>query len=164
MKRWAWIVTLSAVGLVNLPAIAANPDAQDSVVVGQALKQLEIPGKISAVLWTRRKDEFTLQVVRDIAEERGRKQVTSRSVPPMSTTSAAEGLQAWLLMADGAAIPPSRRLEATEKERARCAESPRTRCLGYEVLFSYPHADGEKAVAVALSIGDVFLIENLESL
>jgi hypothetical protein len=163
MKPMAWILAFSAVAFAS-PAIAASPAPGAPEVVGLALTRLEVPDRISAVMWTRRERDFTLQIMRRTAEERDRLQATSRTAPAAAVTPAMEAPQVWLLRDDGTHIPPTRRWETPEPVKKACTGRSPTRCLGYEILYSYPHSAGEQAVAVALRFGDVFLIEKLPAL
>jgi hypothetical protein len=145
-----YAVPIAAAGLLAL--LPATATTAETPVVGHTLKNLEVPGKISAVLWTRRENHFTLQIIRRTADGRIR-------VP----TRPDESVQIWLLRANGTQILPSRHWETAEEKKKGCA-GPSTRCLGFEIQYSYPLAAGNEAVAVALRFGDEYLIERLAPL
>ena len=159
MKRKSVFLTLGAVIFFSEAAGAADPVTTKPQVVGQALVKLEVPGKIAAVLWTRRDDHFTLQIMR--REEGGQVRVASRPALSSANTRFVGDLQVWLLKADGTVVLPTRKLEAPTK--AGCIATPLIPkpCLGYETLYSFPIAAGAEAVAVAMSLGDLFAIEKL---
>jgi hypothetical protein len=53
-----------AIALILLAStVSAAANAAESQVIAQDLPKLQIPGKVSAVVWTRRNDACTLQVV-----------------------------------------------------------------------------------------------------
>ena len=106
--------------------------------------KLRMPGKVDAVLWTRRERSLTLQVL--LQDER-------REQRPRTP---AEIVQIWLLDKNGMQITP------TTEEKRRGARGPDIRCLGYEVQYSYPSFVVDEAVAVVLRLGEEVLIEKLE--
>jgi hypothetical protein len=148
--------------VVGAGALAASPAAQDSdaQVVGQALTGLEIPGKISAVMWTRRETHFTLQISRRTAAERGNFRIPAQA-PPAAAGPDQDKVQVWLLRADGTHIAPLHGpgLLPSVSDMERCI-----RCLGYWASFSFPLSAGGEAVAVAMQFNDQFRIERLPAL
>jgi len=125
-------------------------------------QELEISGKIAAVLWTRRDDQFTLQIMR--REELGQKRAASRSVPDSTSARFAGDVQIWLLRADGAIVSPTKRLESPEMASCIAVASGQKPCLGYEILYAYSISAGTGAVAVAMRLGDSFMLEKLPPL
>jgi hypothetical protein len=95
--------------------------------------------KVAAVLWTRRPDRYTLQVVfpkaSGVPDGRPRPAVTF-----------------WLLAADGTTIPVTK------------VTPPKPPRLPDEVAFSIPLDSGRSAVAIALKVDDEYFIEHLELL
>lgn len=164
MKRAAKLVALSVTALFCSASMSASPISPETVVVGIALTKLEIPERISAVFWTRRKDEFTLQISRR-TNQAPRLIPASRSAPATSVPPDWEILQVWLLKGDGTHVPPTRSLRATVPTRKHCTGPARlpTLCWDYEFQHSFSLAEGAEAVAIALRVGDEFLIEKLSA-
>lgn len=104
----------------------------------QLTSPLQSP-KVQAVLWTRRSDRYTLQVIFPLPA------TATRILPQKQVTP----VEVWLLKADGTVIPVNR-------------AAPLANTL--EVGFSVPLAAGEAAVAVALKIDDQYFIEALQPL
>lgn len=163
MARFASL--LACAGLTLLPAASAvaaghasDPEAE---VASAALTGLEIPGKISAVMWTRRTTHFTLQISRRTAEERGSFRSASAAAPPASSSTRQDNVQVWLLRADGTHIAPLHGpgLLPSISDMTRCI-----RCLGYWASFSFPLTAGDEAVAIAMQFNDQYLIEKLPAL
>lgn len=120
--------------------------AMPSTIAAQAepgaAQQLASPRespKVEAVLWTRRSDRYTLQVIFPLPPTATRI-VPLKNAPPVDV---------WLLKADGTVIPVTR-------------EPPLANTL--EVGFSVSLAAGETAVAAALRIDDQYFIEALQPL
>ena len=146
MERTARISISACIALLLCGIGNAVPAAaSETAVVAQDLTTLRVPGKVSAVLWTRRKEQFTLQVLLQDERRSGRIPASDRSV---------DEVQIWLLDGKGAQIVPLDRLETP-----RCSQRPR--CLGYEVQYAYPSFTGDEAVAVVLLLGETVLIEKL---
>lgn len=132
----------------------------DGVVLGDALTGLEIPGKVSAVMWTRRPTHFTLQISRRTAEERGNFRAASQAAPAAGTSSQ-DKVQVWLLRADGTQIAP---LHGPGLLPSISSMQSCIRCLGYWISYSFPLSAGDEAVAVAMQFNDQFRIEKLPAL
>ncbi len=96
------------------------------------------------VLWTRRPDRYTLQV---LTNWRGAS-ATSVRVLNSKVMGKRElpNIDAWLLKKDGAAIPAFQRWQ-TPASSAGPVESRNPRP---EVLFAYPLSEGPEAVAVVV--------------
>jgi len=125
------------------------PVAQDSVVA-RDLKKLRVPGKVAAVLWTRRNDRFTLQVVPP-----GGSRIGYVAKPDPKAQSFADRIQVWLLRADGTMIMPA--------GFATPGANPGKNLPPVEVLYAFPLSANKEAVAVAMKVDDQFYIEELES-
>jgi hypothetical protein len=121
--------------------------AQDQQVSAKDLKTLEVPGKVVAVLWTKRPERCTLQIVFPNA---GRIAQAMTDRPKQGPR-----VQAWLLRADGSAIASIGRTEPGAS--AINIRQP----FGVEVLIAFPRSADTEAVAVALRVDDEFLIERL---
>ena len=132
---------------VAVPCLPAEPQTP---VLAQDLKKLRAPGKVASVLWTRRTDQYTLQIVfprsyRMPAVDAQRKPVSAATNP---------SIQAWLLKADGTVIPASRRSVSISGQTQGNPPD--------EVLYSIPLPAGREAVAVALMIDNDYYIEQLQ--
>jgi hypothetical protein len=139
------VFLLTFMPLANYANAADDPEQQIS---SRDLKTLEIPGKVAGVLWTVRPERCTLQIVFPNA---GRIQQAMADPPKRDLHR--PSIQAWLLRADGSAISSIGRSEPG-------AKNPR-QPFGVEVLIAFPRLADKEAVAVALRVDDVFLIERL---
>ena len=119
-------------------------DDQEQQISTRDLKTLEIPGKVAGVLWTVRPERCTLQIVFPNA---------GRANPKLDLHR--PSIQAWLLRADGSAIPSIGRAEPGANAENKLLP------FGVEVLIAFPRLADTEAVAVALRVDDVFLIERL---
>jgi hypothetical protein len=132
---------------VHPPSLAAGA----AEVVAQQLNGPKVSKKVSAVLWTRRPDRYTLQVVfpregRILPLVDGRKLVGPATQNPAITL--------WLLRADGTAISATKETTLREKQGF----------IPIEVAYSVPLTVGDQAVAAAIRIDDEYYIEPLENL
>ena len=123
-------------------------DGQGQQISQRDLKTLEIPGKVAAVFWTVRPERCALQIV--FPNAGGIAQATADH-PKLDLHR--PSIQAWLLRADGTAIPSTGRAEPGAKNYRQP--------FGVEVLIAFPRLADTEAVAVALRVDDVFLIERL---
>jgi len=139
---------LTFMPLANHANHANAADDPEQPIATRDLKTLQIPGKVTGVLWTVRPERCTLQIVFPNA---GRLQQTMADHQKLRQPS----IQAWLLSADGSAISSIGRWEPGDH-----AKSPR-QPFGVEVLLAFPRLADKEAVAVALRVDDVFLIERL---
>jgi hypothetical protein len=121
-----------------VPPLAAEPELP---VLAQDLKKLRAPGKVASVLWTRRADQYTLQIL----FPRNSRMLSGVKNPVV---------QAWLLKADGTLIP------ATRKTVSISGHGPAN--PPDEVFYSVPLPAGQEAVAVALMIDAGYYIEELK--
>jgi hypothetical protein len=113
-------------------ASAQSSDSQD--ILSQSFTSTKASPKIGAILWTRRIDHYTLQVV------------FPRSGSPCIRPNTA--VTVWLLGADGGTIPIPRHSASS------CSED----------LFSVSLPSGQSAMAVAIRIDDDYFIEKLRTL
>lgn len=114
------------------------------LVTAHQLRTPVVSGKVEAVLWTRRADGYTLQVVFP------RPTVGIRIEPRNRETS----VTLWLLRADGTVIPASTGPAQPSKKGL-----PRS-----DLTYSVSMADGGAAVAAAIRIDDAYFIEALPPL
>jgi len=135
------------------PLMAAQPQDHGPPVVAQDLKQLRI-GEISAVLWTRRADRYTLQVIMAQPGERTGTRISAALRPP--TANSVTAPLVWLLAAEGKVLAPAAALQTPQD--GKCT----LRCLGDEYLYSFPTAAAQEAVAVAIQHNGEHRIEKLE--
>jgi len=151
MKRAAiGLPILSVLTFMPLANHANAADDREQQIASRDLKTLEIPGKVAGVLWTVRPERCTLQIV----FPNGWRISQARAEHPKLNLHQ-PSIQAWLLTADGSAISSIGRWEPDHK-----AMSPR-QPFGAEVLIAFPRLADKEAVAVALRVDDVFLIERL---
>ncbi len=145
MKRTAiGLLTVFILTFMPLAKYAIAADDQEPPILAKDLKMLEVPGKVVAVVWTVRPKLCTLQIV--FSNRPPAQNVADfRKVQPPS-------VQAWLLRADGSAIPSTGRAEPNAPNKLR-------QPLGVEVLLGFPLSADTEAVAVALRVDDQFLIE-----
>ncbi len=150
MKRPAPLL-IALAAMCCCPATYPQAPVAPEAIIARDLKKLRVPGKVGAVLWTRREDHLTLQVVPP-----GTSRVLSQvSKPGADTQSFADRIQVWLLRADGTMITP---IGYATPQKGKGREAP-----VIEVLYSYPLSANVEAVAVAMKIDGQFLIEELES-
>jgi hypothetical protein len=146
MKRLAIGLPIAfIVTLVSLANAAGAGDAQDQDITEKGLKSLEVPGKVIAVLWTKRSERCTLQIVFPTL-------VRILQAAPDGSKRHRPDVQAWLLRADGSAIAPIERTEPRGNGRQP---------FGVEVQLAFPRSADAEAVAVALRVDDRYLIERL---
>jgi hypothetical protein len=143
-------------GSVMPPALAA--DAPE--VVAQRLTAPIASNKVAAVLWTRRSDRYTLQVVfpretRMLTLVDGRRPAPDAQSPGDQTFGVPiPAVRLWLLAADGTVIPAS-------IERALGAQQ---RVQTTELAYSVSLAAGERVVAAALKVDDEYFIDSIQPL
>ena len=118
-----------------------------SALAGEAAPQSRpvlVQNLSDRVLWTRRPDRYTLQVLTPWR----RVPATSGTVQKPSATRKRElpNIEAWLLKKDGASIPAFQRWQ-TPAASAYPVESREPRG---EVLFAYALSEGPEAVAVVV--------------
>jgi hypothetical protein len=147
MKDPAHLLAMAGLALICCgEAVLHVAVAQEPPVLAQDLKKLRVPGKVGSVLWTRRTDQYTLQVVFPRSYRMLPKQ------PPATNPA----VQAWLLKADGTLIAAARRTVSMPGQSSGN--------LPDEVLYSIPLSAGQEAVAVALMIDSDYYIQELKPL
>jgi hypothetical protein len=146
-------------------ALAASPGAQSVPVLSQDLASLKGTKGVSAALWTRRPDSYTLQLVLPVSGSRMLPLVDGRRMVTVSTVASATSpaptrikTNVWLLRADGTQILPTFR--SPDPSLAQCV----ARCIAGEVLYRFSIADARQAVAAAIQVGENFYIERLATL
>lgn len=117
-------------------------------MLAQDLKKLRAPGKVGPVLWTRRADQYTLQILFPRSSRVLR--MANQRKPGMTNPV----VQAWLLKGDGTLVPAARRSVSISGQNPGGPPD--------EVLYSIPLPAGQEAVAVALMIDDGYYIEELK--
>jgi hypothetical protein len=128
---------------------------EEPAVVAQDLKKMRLPGRVAAVLWTRRSDYYTLQ----IAYPNMSRIIRAEKADPSIKSQGSE-VQMWLLKADGSVILPLWRStdatanNATTKDKFKSAPTR-------DVIFRFPLSAGMEAVAAAVQIGDTFLVDQI---
>ena len=145
-----------ALALANLQMDGAA--AAETQVVAQDLRKLQIPGKVSAVVWTRRNDACTLQVVLHMPVEfqHAAKRAANLAAAGIGAPLPAPKLpqvQVWMLKADGTVIP---RIAGTPAFPVAVKDSDG---VPLEVKYSYPVTAVHEAVAAALLVDGVYYIE-----
>jgi hypothetical protein len=178
MKQPIRLLSMVSVALVCCAVTGPHCAAAEETapVLAQDLQNLRVPGKVGAVLWTRRPDRYTLQVVfprttRMLRMVDGRRVLNQTAPPPadaaqlvmteaMTQELRALGLgenptvQAWLLKADGTHITIGRRALFDSGKLVNYTPD--------EVLYSTSLEAGQGAVAVALMVDGAFFIEPLK--
>jgi hypothetical protein len=143
-KRHGSLIPVLAIALCGIGTyfIPQSSDAQD--VVAQSITAAKTSAKVVDVLWTRRPDHYTLQVV--------------LPKPDYAPTGRQPDVTLWLLGADGVAIPTS---------RVRPVKNTSTFAIQYsvsEISYAVPLSSGQSAVAVALKIDNDYFIQKLKPL
>jgi hypothetical protein len=134
-----------AIALCIAGAYSVPSSSEAEEVVAQSVLSAK-SSKVVDVLWTRRTDHYTLQVVfptRDAEPSGGKDPVVSL----------------WLLGADGVAIPTSRDRQAKNISTSGPFTFPIS-----EISYSVPLSSGQSAIAVALKIDDDYFIQKLKPL
>jgi hypothetical protein len=168
MKATARLVIAVLLSVTAGSAFAAAP-AEETPVVAQDLMALRASPNVSAALWTRRPDSYTLQLVleppvasgsRTLRLVDGRRMVSTTAQPLAAQAQLAPQpptppqTNVWLLRADGTQILPR------SPTIAKCS----LRCTAVEVQYRFTIAEATQAVAAAVRIGDEFFIEKLQPL
>lgn len=160
MRKPARLLAAALVGLFTaLPAALADEP-------GRALNLtlLRSEGRIEAVLWTRRTDHYTLQVV---FPRRGRISAPTQKVVENDPDPrlAYPDVRVWVLKADGTVIPPLQRLgvspDLTATPVPRGASDGNTRI---EVMYRFPLSAGTEAVAIAVAVDGEHRIQQVTAL
>jgi hypothetical protein len=172
MKRSARFLFAAILVILAGGASPAATTGEATRVVAQDLVTLRSSNKVSAAIWTRRANSYTLQLVmkqgfeaavgsRSLAMVDGRQVVaTSRTIPADLQPPKKLDTSVWLLRTDGTQILPA--LPSTNPSPNSC--SMNMRCNAVDVLYRFSIADATSAVAIAVRIGDDFYIEKLQPL
>jgi hypothetical protein len=147
MKRPAPLLIALAALACCRSAFAQMPAAQPPVVA-RDLRKLRIAGKVEAVLWTRREDRLTLQIVPPRANR-----ISFPGNPAPKAQPFADRVQVWLLRADGTPIMPA------GVSTPMVGSGVNARLV--EVLYVFPLSANKEAVAVAMKFDDQLHIEEL---
>jgi hypothetical protein len=134
-----------------------QPYLPDNPVLAQDLKQLRVPGKVMAALWTVRTDRCTLQVVlpnfgngaRIIAAAGKNREAYT---PP--------SIELWLLGAGGTVITPHYRWESPNIKVPPVS----SRTQAPELNFQFPREAATQAVAAVLKVDGSYFIEPIHPL
>jgi hypothetical protein len=118
--------------------------AADEPGLSQDLGKLRVPDKVDAVLWTRRNDTYTLQVVFPRYSALG---YFMKNQPGM--LAPVPRVQVWLLRSNGTVIGWKRQ------------SMPGGQSTPVEINYSYSIEAAREAVAIAIMVDDVYRIEPL---
>lgn len=125
--------------------VAAVGAAEPSSIYMQELTAAKASKKVATVLWTRRSDRYTLQVV--FPKESGISFFIPANSPPT--------VRLWLLSADGSVIPAAR--VPPENGNAKASSLA-------EITYSVSRAAGQQVVAAVLKIDDEYFIDAISPL
>jgi hypothetical protein len=146
-SRLGRMLGIVCIGLFCATAASSPTRAADSPgITAQQLNSPIASKKVAGVLWTRRTDHYTLQV---IFPRTGRVVAYVDGHKPQNPA-----VTLWLLSADGAAI-------STVREPPHAATKS---VLPDEAEFSVSLSGGEEAVAAVLRVDDEYFVESLRSL
>jgi len=146
MKRSALLLSALGIALLCSAAVMSDARAAEQVqVLAQDLNKPRESGNVAAVLWTRRADTCTLQLVINL---------------PGTWTSPAKikalpRIQVWLLKPDGSAIPWSQMIPPDTRDAGG-------RQFTVELMYRYPLSASQDAVAAAIMVDDQYYIEQLK--
>lgn len=146
MKRSAFLLSALGIALLCSAAAASSASAAEQIrVVAQDLNKARESGKLGAVLWTRRADICTLQLV------------INWPPPLMSKLKPAPlpHIQVWLLKPDGSTIPW---LQMIPPNMSKAGFRQTT----VELMYRYPLSASQDAVAAAIMVDDQYYIEQLK--
>jgi hypothetical protein len=154
MKKALVLAALSVAmsGFVSAAVMAAEP-----AVVAQDLKKMRIPGRVAAVMWTRRPEYYTLQLAYP-----GTSRIMRVAKEDPSVAAQGKNVQMWLLRADGTVILPLWRSIDPAAPAPSSTQKPITAAPLRDVIFRFPLSAGKEAVAAALQIGDSFVVDRIE--
>lgn len=125
-------------------------------VIAQELKKMRVPGRIATVMWTRRPEYYTLQLAYPSA---GRVMLVAKQDPSVATQGT--DVQMWLLKADGTAIFPLWRSTDPAQPKPSTSKKPTPEAPMRDVVFRFPLSAGKEAVAAAVRIGDLFVVDQI---
>jgi hypothetical protein len=127
-------------------------------VLAQDLKNLRVPGKIAAVLWTMRSDRCTLQVVLPIPGGEGRAINVAKASGGKKPSR--PDIELWLLSPEGTAIARHFRWDSPDLG----ANQGLVRATGAEINFQFPLEAARIAVAAVLKVDSEYRIEPIKRL
>jgi hypothetical protein len=145
MKRSALLRSALGVTLLCGSAASSVHAAEPLRVVAQDLNKARESGRLGAVLWTRRADVCTLQLVINWP-------------PPLASKSKPMPLpriQVWLLKPDGSTIPWLQMIPPNMKGAG-------FRQTTVELMYRYPLSASQDATAAAIMVDDQYYIEQLK--
>ena len=150
-RKFSVILSLVAVSYLWATLSYKTRAADAPGILSQKLISVAASKKVETVLWTRRPDRYTLQVVfpnigRIFALADGRAMKGDAFKTPE--------VSLWLLRADGTTVASTRQVISKQKDGA----------LPTEVVYTVPLSTGEDVVAAAIRIDDSYFIEPLQSL
>lgn len=120
--------------------------AQEQIpVVAQDLNKARASGKLGAILWTRRADVCTLQLVINVPN----------SFPPSKKPVSLPHIQVWLLKPDGSAVPWSQVIKPDMSKLGG-------RTIALDMMYRYPLSASQDAVAAAIMVDDQYYVEPLK--
>jgi hypothetical protein len=141
--------------------LPCNVTAEEMHVVAQDLQNLRIPGKVVAVVWTRRNDSCTVQVVLQmpveyqLAAKRAAQLAAAGAGAPLASPRLPQ-VQVWMLKADGKVV------SRTAGSPAFPAAVKASDGVPLEMKYSYPLSAAQEAVAVAIEVDGVYYIDQLQ--
>ena len=140
-----------ACGMASTPRALAQ---ENTGVVAQDLNAARASGKLAAVLWTRRADVCTLQLV---INWRGSimPELLRGLMPETTKRTPLPQIQVWLLKPDGSTVPWSRVVYPDMNKVGM-------RTTAVELMYRYPLSASQDAVAAAIMIDDQYYIEQLK--
>lgn len=139
-----------------MPKFSSNPILLAAGVIlsaGSTVCAGEVPPKIEPVLaqniadnvlWTRRMDRYTLQILTDFRTIPAAKGMAQK--PTAAARRELPSIEVWLLRKEGAAIPAIQRWQ-TPLASAKVSDTRQKRA---EVLYAYPLSEGAEAVAAVI--------------
>lgn len=140
-------VMFGALSSAQVPA-----PATDTPVLAQDLKQLRVPGKVTAALWTVRTDRCTLQVIMFHPGSGARAVPASRKQDGRYTRP---NIDLWLLGAGGTVITAYYRWDSANLD----AKQLTSRDQAPEMNFQFPRGAATQAVAAVLKVDGTYFIE-----
>lgn len=151
--------------LVAASAIGGFSIAQQTPSSHNLLK-LRAEGKVEAVLWTRRADHYTLQVIFPRGIQLGRSLQPATNVPDEGAPRLAyPDVRVWLLKDDGTMIAPLKRLAVAPSLAATAvARGASDTARRIEVMYEFPLSAGTEAVAIAMQVDGDYRIEPITPL
>lgn len=146
MTRVFHFFYVCATALLCCAGAASGVMAQEQIpIVAQDLNKARASGRLAAVLWTRREDTCTLQLVINVLDGAG------LAKKPASLPH----IQVWLLKPDGSTVPWSRMINPDMSKLGG-------RTIALEMMYRYPLSASRDAVAAAIMVDDQYYVEPLK--